>query len=66
MTKRTEQRRSRTARSVRAARAITALLLCVCAGGCRFLADEFTQYDVLPPGASKAPDAPVAGAEARP
>ncbi len=65
MTKATERCGSRTA-GVRAARAVAALLLCVCAGGCRFLADEFTQYDVLPPGSAKAPDAPVPGDEARP
>ena len=44
--------------------------LCVCAlvlaGGCRFLADEFTWLDRAAPGTEVPPDAPVTGADGRP
>jgi hypothetical protein len=45
-------------------RALLVLLVLLPAGGCRFLADEFTWLDRASPAAIEAPDAPVSGGEA--
>ena len=42
------------------------LLASLCAGGCRFLADEFTWLDRRAPGAVAVPDAPLSGVVDRP
>jgi len=55
-------------RADRRARLLAGLcvLASLCAGGCRFLADEFTWLDRRAPGAIAVPDAPLSGLADRP
>lgn len=59
----------RPARARRGAGRVRTLLLALALaglGGCSFLADEFTFYDVPPPGAGSEPDRAVSGLADRP
>lgn len=58
--------RSSSARCARCVLCCFVVLAALASSGCRFLADEFTWLDRTPPGAGKAPDAPVSGGDGRP
>ncbi len=48
------------------ARALAMLVVCLAAGGCNFLLDEFTYLDRAAPAPVRPPDAPCPGLDERP